>query len=1686
MKVLDKNISTKQINNETTLTTVLTPVSAKQSGEALSRDVGSEKNILLKRKKEAKEESSEFEYGVQQSYDEILGTVELAQLDAAAVVGASSGAGAGAAGAAAAAAGAGSAVAAASSAAVMTATVTTVTTVGVATTATTTVGALGGVAVVAGGGGGGGGGPSSPAPVTPIPPAPYVPPFTLSDPPSPPPPVSPPGPTAGPADGSPLVGSLPGPNTLNFSTSADPAFELRGLSPTLENLAFRPGNSLNKSLVIDLGSPNSTVTADGYRAFYYTQKNARQSSEYTTIGYYKNFSNVTGTNVSDMITGDSEGNILDGGSGNDIIYGSGGDDTLIGGRGTDWVLFKPLTRTDTTDAIYTNLVINLDTDYSSSGGSGTLSSFENAVGSDSNDVINGSDIANTLVGADGDDYIDGGLGNDIIYGGKSDVCGNQITGGEGADIFYVGYDLDPVKISQGLSLANYQTVVPGADVINDWDSATDRLVISSEGHAYILGYDESNDIINLKDRVTNSGELIVGADGGANVITLSSGKDHVYVGFNFPIEVDGEICIEDVNITAAPILAYDRILDWDNFANPVTANRDTIHISESGFAVFQSVISPTSTASYVWQGNDQLDLRLIVDSNPTVTNEGVLVVDAGGGEDVLDNDTIWGTDGVDYLTGGYSDNYDVRDPSKSGDVLWGGVGEDQFYVGYHYQDDRAPDASDLTDDSSLDSFVRSNFLVNDGDPKSTSVIMDWDAGDDSLIVSSAGVAIIGGLASSTAYEPTNWATDNFVDLSRGVNNEGVVVVRSGSGSDTILGSSGEDYIYIGTAGDTSSVNNLGASQSSSTQRKYDFVNIADDDIVVEDRIYIDSRQTRLVVEGFTQEDKLYIDRQMIVDFLATTEIPNFNSFPSTPSAANSLLSDANYVGSTVRASDGSPVDYENGLQRSFLGLPVSSTKYIYDGTYSGILKAIDFGFDYSHYINEPNGQNDEKWRSNGAYTNAAHREAESVAESALFGAHVATAAVATALYLIPFVGWIIATPFAVSSYFYRDDHDNHTEGHLNPEYNIDLSTSIVNSVTGEPNKIDGDAFDSNFSHSFTDLFNATRLDGYKPSVEFTGNRADGLSSRDFGVGGIVTVTDGTDTLVYLVASTDRMIQDNETLLLAHIKDHQLSTDNIVVYDDEDDIYQLSGDLPARMPPEVILVSLDAPDDATVVEATSTEIRKIYDLQTSPNSENYFSIVARFSSELLNGDTVTLTARDKFGNPFLDQFGDPLPDQIFVVGTDTITPRDPSTHEYEFKDFSLDETLGASQFVAYTLKVSRDGMEKESNSAEFLLGRNGVSLTAYATEITGEDEDAAGIIFDLPYNAEVTLVKDGESSPIRTLPGNATIMPQRSAYGPELPDNPTVEDQEDYDVDTAEFNTAVANANSESALASRTMTFNGSDFGEDSSYAPGLYFAHVSANPSSPPGSNDYLGRDYQVRQPIYFGDNSALPVDKDEYVVSDENTLLDHIFYGFGGDDTFTGGSGSDKFFGGLGHDALDGGNGNDVLVGGKGSDTLIGGSGDDTFVFDVLDPGTFDTIEDFEVGVYDGDVRESGDLIRLDGSIFDIDLISSSDPSKKIKETEFEDIDDYRVGSDLIWPTLSGETLVNYLIFKALEANAEANLFYDSDTGKLYYDSDGMSLINQGNPVTFANFQATHHHIATFNGSIDFPALVYTDFSLL
>jgi VCBS repeat-containing protein len=133
------------------------------------------------------------------------------------------------------------------------------------------------------------------------------------------------------------------------------------------------------------------------------------------------------------------------------------------------------------------------------------------------------------------------------------------------------------------------------------------------------------------------------------------------------------------------------------------------------------------------------------------------------------------------------------------------------------------------------------------------------------------------------------------------------------------------------------------------------------------------------------------------------------------------------------------------------------------------------------------------------------------------------------------------------------------------------------------------------------------------------------------------------------------------------------------------------------------------------------------------------------------------------------------------------------------------------------------------------------------------------------------------------------------------------------------------------------------------------------------------------------------------------------------GNDTLTGTPGNDQMSGGLGDDNLTGGVGNDRMSGGVGRDTLTGGTGPDSqdmFVFDApLKRSNVDRITDFE---------RAFDQILLDDAFFK-DLGKGTPDGTPLKKSMFAANEDGEATSD-----------------------GKAQIVYETDTGKLFYDADG------------------------------------------
>ncbi|MGW8394375.1 beta strand repeat-containing protein [Pseudoduganella sp. HUAS MS19] len=151
-----------------------------------------------------------------------------------------------------------------------------------------------------------------------------------------------------------------------------------------------------------------------------------------------------------------------------------------------------------------------------------------------------------------------------------------------------------------------------------------------------------------------------------------------------------------------------------------------------------------------------------------------------------------------------------------------------------------------------------------------------------------------------------------------------------------------------------------------------------------------------------------------------------------------------------------------------------------------------------------------------------------------------------------------------------------------------------------------------------------------------------------------------------------------------------------------------------------------------------------------------------------------------------------------------------------------------------------------------------------------------------------------------------------------------------------------------------------------------------------------------------------------------------------GGSDNLTGGAAGDVFIGGTGNaaDTLNGSAGNDLLfgnggddriIGGAGADVLTGGTGRDTFVFDAA-PHAADSVTDFNAS----GSTASGDWIELSRTTFS-GIATSAGSS--LSSSEFA--------------ASAGGGASDAMA-------AGVRVIFDSITGNLFYDPDGLGAANR------------------------------------
>ena len=199
---------------------------------------------------------------------------------------------------------------------------------------------------------------------------------------------------------------------------------------------------------------------------------------------------IEGGSGSDTLVGGDGDDNLDGGGDNDIISPGSGANRVNGGPGTDTVIYSG----DVSKEEGVVLNLSFGTCVHEENMQDTLSSVENAFGTEYDDTLQGDDEDNVLVGQEGSDYISPGSGYDILNGGNGNDT-YDLTDANGT-VTIENYAADRVW---DLVIMNY------ANISNVWyEIVGDDVILRVINVQYPVFYDGSKPAVIFKNFTADS------------------------------------------------------------------------------------------------------------------------------------------------------------------------------------------------------------------------------------------------------------------------------------------------------------------------------------------------------------------------------------------------------------------------------------------------------------------------------------------------------------------------------------------------------------------------------------------------------------------------------------------------------------------------------------------------------------------------------------------------------------------------------------------------------------------------------------------------------------------------------------------------------------------------------------------------------------------------------------------------------------------------------------------------------------------------------------------------------------------------------------------------------------------------------------------------------------------------------
>lgn len=1055
---------------------------------------------------------------------------------------------------------------------------------------------------------------------------------------------------------------------------------------------------------------------------------------------------------------------------------------------------------------------------------------------------------------------------------------NNITTSTGVDVISVG--------QQFAGSASLSASAAATDVIYGWDdqsSQRDALSVANGSIAVIgalmgqthwsdrsqwngaVGW-ASNDLVDLRQQVSNNGVIQVAAGAGANTLHGSTGSDHFYVGY--VNNANGS-----VSTSAA---AIDMVYGWDAQAwsqLPLIAGNwhadtnwngvalsdptyDRLQVAIGSTARIGSVARDAATDAHRWDGVNTVDLRSNVNNlNMTEAHGGGIEIWTGAG-----NDDIMGSAGRDLIYGG-----------AGLDNLWGGTGNDVFYVGY--SPSWAPEGADAAEPRIWDwqngGSLNAGGWYNPGSATSPG---------DGLRIADGSFTIIQGTYGMDPTNASRWAGNDLVDMRWDVINNGKIIVESSTGNDTVYGSGGVDYINPGAGYNTLVLDNGGA-----------------------DRVYLDNFLTRTQISGFSDDDRIYLDTRLLQSFIDAKGITTYDGYDITASGVNN----------TSNIADGK--SYDNGWF-------ITSEK-LYDVTYNGVLQAYNANPqdpDFNIYGGTGDGTLKFGWTSNGAWNNEAHDGAQLNGKVAVIGAGTVSIMIGNGLVGIPFVGPILAIPFWVNGGLMLNDGINNVAAYNNPVYHGGILDSGVSTIS--PDKATSSAVGTWNSLNFLDFYNfgsgnftpsleiAGQQPGYTaipsgqpiPGTTLTLNYTFYQAPALTGVASYLAVYNGTETFIYLVASQDSLIQNNEAILIAQVNG-EVSADQLVMYNggtDADYLRYFNNTIEAPVfPPNPAIAS-------TGIRATAGDGKQVlYRVSYTQNE-------AEVTDYVTEAQYQNLLSASKATTPTVTQL------QLQGVYTN---------------DSSLDVVISFDKALSSsdTLQIFVDGVQVGGD----ITGLSGTSYSV--TGLTGwamdGSKDGAHTI-----SAKVVNTQGFESQ------GNASFVLDTTA--------PNVSDNSSASVVVADTASGLIVTSNEPGA----LRFNGSSspLNDDNNNQASLSLVAQNAVTTVALNVEDIFGHSASPGS-VTLGT-----------VGGDNITSSAQYVYGFGGNDTLRSSYGSAdetgaSLYGGEGSDRLIGGAQNNKLVGGAHSDILELNGGANTLQWNVVVGTSSDSNASAKDFVYDLNVSK-------------------------------------------------------------------------------------------------------------------------------